>query len=704
MNYYEQIFDNLSQTLGENQALGEIAKIFLFRNTKFSMPENLNKTDVFFQSNFIQYLQQSHLQTDDWQWVLSQYFRFGKIDDDLLEFFLNLDEESTIFAIRLSGIINNLEHLSWRNIKHYQKNYSKINEFIQTVEYLNEQYQEIRNKYLQIKKKWQWTHLDSILLGGLYLYEFVLTQKEYVDIVIPYQIDVNTPIQQEYIFNALHKIIVNSYKNRKLLTDKNLRPTLDKKLSPFLYEEDLNEFKIKEYQDFQIFIAFRIELDLFEDFVFNKFSYSKTTKYIFRNGKLNHQSGKQEYDFYSEKLGIFWLYWKWRGINDFDRNDFSKEKFEYWTKSNDPMWIAEAFADTHSARLLLKEVYGIEKIILNDNQEYDIFYTLFTIYMQQQYYKNVFIEPFLRLYHLRKVHPFIILGIMTMGSPLVGQNFYPIATGTKENKAKNMSRSWIVEGSNRSKMKQMTAILDFWTVNLNDNNKKDGYVEKPFYELDGRIIQLPQRIGQQNIYSGIVNYLRKLHKNRDALKDETSSMEKSLAELFTQKQFKVFCQYMPNDNKVGEIDLIVVDNQTVLIIELKSTFLKTNLKEAYQYQNFTLKKASYQLDRKLKYIQDNYQDFTDSSFDKVKFYSWIVDTTLEADHERFNQHLKISLEELIIYLKGHQNFMNFYKNFDDFDTKNDEINNLQVLIDKIEGNCFWENSLQKYQKLQEIGK
>lgn len=76
-----------------------------------------------------------------------------------------------------------------------------------------------------------------------------------------------------------------------------------------------------------------------------------------------------------------------------------------------------------------------------------------------------------------------------------------------------------------------------------------------------------------------------------------------------------------------------------------------------------------------------------------------IDTTLEADHERFNQHLKISLEELIIYLKGHQNFMNFYETFDDFDTRNDEINSLQALINNIESNHFWEVALQQYQKL-----
>lgn len=700
MNYYEQIFDNLSQTLGQNQALDDIAKIFLFRNTKFSMPENLNKTDVFFQSNFIQYLQQSHLQTDDWQWALSQYFRFGKIDNNLLEFFLNLDEEKTIFAIRLSGIINNSEHLSWQNIKHHQKNYSKLNEFIQTVEYLNKQYQEIRNKYLEIKKKWQWTHFDVIIFSSLYLWEVLITQYGKNEITIPYQIDPTTPIKNEYLFDAIHHLITNAYKSRKTLTDKIIGLYLKNKMSPFLYGEGLTELKLIEYDDFKKFIAFKIELDLFDDFVFNVFSFNKTTRYTLINGVLNHQSSEKDYDYYAEKFTILNFYWEWRGIKYINKDLENDINFLRLDRGKNFIGNMEAFLSTHSTMMLLKEIYGIDKITINTN-EYNIFDTLFAMNMQQKFYQKAFVDVFLDISEKERLHPFQVLGLMAIQGAMEMENRFPFAFGWKKDKSKRMS-DWIsnIEISKKERVRQMSDILEFWTVNLNHKNE-GSYIEKPLYQLDDLIIEFPQRIAQQNIYGGIVNYLRKLHKNRDTLKDETNSMEKSLAELFTQKQFKVFCQYMPNDNTVGEIDLIIVDNQTVLIIELKSTFLKTDLKEAYQYQNFTLKKASYQLDRKLKYIQDNYQEFTDKPFDKVKFYSWIVDTTLEADHERFNQHLKISLEELIIYLKGHQNFMNFYENFDDFDTKNDEINNLQVLIDKIEGNYFWENALQKYQKFGE---
>ena len=138
------------------------------------------------------------------------------------------------------------------------------------------------------------------------------------------------------------------------------------------------------------------------------------------------------------------------------------------------------------------------------------------------------------------------------------------------------------------------------------------------------------------------------------------------------------------------------------MIELKSTFLKTNLKEVYHYQNFTLKKASYQLDRKLAYVKDNYREFTNKPLASIKFYSWIVDTTLEADHQIFNQHLKVSLEEIIICLKNHQNFMSFFDNPEDFVNSDDnqESFNLQQFIEKIENNTFWEQNLANLKELE----
>jgi transcriptional regulator of heat shock response len=101
-------------------------------------------------------------------------------------------------------------------------------------------------------------------------------------------------------------------------------------------------------------------------------------------------------------------------------------------------------------------------------------------------------------------------------------------------------------------------------------------------------------------------------------------------------------------------------------------------------------------------VKDNYREFTNKPLASIKFYSWIVDTTLEADHQIFNQHLKVSLEEIIICLKNHQNFMSFFDNPEDFVNSDDnqESFNLQQFIEKIENNTFWEQNLANLKELE----
>lgn len=360
VNYYEQTFEKLCLEQEKSQALNEMAKIFLFKNTKFSLPKDLNKTDLFFQSNFIKHLTQLYLQNNDWQWALSQYFRFGKIDDNLLKFFLDLDEENTIFSIRLSGIINDLEHSSWKIIKNQKTNYKKLNEFIQVVDYLNQKYQELQDNFLLIKKKWQWTHIETIIFSSLYMYEIILPQYGYNTISIPYQID-NTPIENHYIFNSLNDLISSSHKSRKSLNDKALVLLLQNKLFPFIYGEKLTELKILEYEDFKSLVAFKIEMNLFNDFVFNAFSYQRNTEYKLENGKLVHQSDKQDYDHYAEKFGILNLYWEFRSIKYLNKDLENDIRFLLLDRGKNFYGNLQAYLTTHSAIMLLKEIYGAEK-------------------------------------------------------------------------------------------------------------------------------------------------------------------------------------------------------------------------------------------------------------------------------------------------------------------------------------------------------
>ena len=137
----------------------------------------------------------------------------------------------------------------------------------------------------------------------------------------------------------------------------------------------------------------------------------------------------------------------------------------------------------------------------------------------------------------------------------------------------------------------------------------------------------------------------------------------------------------------------------VLVLELKSSFVKQTVREISEYKMFVLNKAAYQLSRKLEYIKTVWLPAQGLVEESVSLHSWIVDTTLELDHQFIGRHfigrhLKISAEELLIHLRQHTNFKDDMTNFDK-STSGGSFS-LNQLIDDVEDNRFWFNALSNY--------
>lgn len=107
----------------------------------------------------------------------------------------------------------------------------------------------------------------------------------------------------------------------------------------------------------------------------------------------------------------------------------------------------------------------------------------------------------------------------------------------------------------------------------------------------------------------------------------------------------------------GEIDLICVLDNTVLVIEVKSTYRRSSKREAIRYRDSTLRKAGTQTHSKTEAVKTLLR--SDGEFQSLlginnpettKVVGWIADTSLEYDHEYFNGYLKVSVEELYIAL------------------------------------------------------
>jgi len=120
-----------------------------------------------------------------------------------------------------------------------------------------------------------------------------------------------------------------------------------------------------------------------------------------------------------------------------------------------------------------------------------------------------------------------------------------------------------------------------------------------------------------------------------------------------------------NEVQVEEIDLLCSRDGRLLVLELKSTYLRQSVKDAWLHRTSTLRKAGRQLRRKvnavsqaLEYDTGLQQTLRLDAACVPKITAWIVDTSIECDHQRFENFLKVSLEEVLIALRDDRHLLN----------------------------------------------
>lgn len=109
----------------------------------------------------------------------------------------------------------------------------------------------------------------------------------------------------------------------------------------------------------------------------------------------------------------------------------------------------------------------------------------------------------------------------------------------------------------------------------------------------------------------------------------------------------------------GEVDVIAARDGNLFVLEIKSTFIRRSMQEAWLHASTALRKAGLQLRRKVEAVE--WAVATDGatrdalglvpSLPPAMVHGWIVDTSVESDHEHFSGFLKVSLEEVIIALR-----------------------------------------------------
>lgn len=140
--------------------------------------------------------------------------------------------------------------------------------------------------------------------------------------------------------------------------------------------------------------------------------------------------------------------------------------------------------------------------------------------------------------------------------------------------------------------------------------------EQPFYKIGRYSFQFPWVGAQQNNLTAAINNLRRVNARRADVQAETQRVELALAESFRLQGFVVEVGYRPpvtGDEDAGEVDLICQRDGLLLLIEVKSGYIRSTTHEVWLHRTNTLRKAAWQLRRKrhavarallLEYLED----------------------------------------------------------------------------------------------------
>jgi len=337
-----------------------------------------------------------------------------------------------------------------------------------------------------------------------------------------------------------------------------------------------------------------------------------------------------------------------------------------------------AYIKALRTQLQLTDVYGVSDTVTTDSGDtVPLFQALLSLELMNVFFQRDFLETYVT--HLRSTDNWAAaLRVLAMNGLLEGNQIrFPLTWSSREAKIANMVGWTVTPEHPQGNARHTAAVVDFWTsdwsklaTQLRDGaaGLKPDLFERPILKMGQTLVQLPWVVGLQNNSTAAINNLRRLGARRNEARAETQRIETQLGALLEKRGFIVVLNWHPPvglDGNAGEVDVICARDGTVLVLEVKSTYLRRSQQDAWQHETTTLRKAGQQLQRKVAVVQLALATEPELAqrlglelgAPAPAIYGWIVDTSIECDHQRFGGFLKVSLEELLIALRDDRHLL-----------------------------------------------
>ncbi|TCQ81563.1 nuclease-related domain-containing protein [Pseudomonas sp. JUb52] len=375
-----------------------------------------------------------------------------------------------------------------------------------------------------------------------------------------------------------------------------------------------------------------------------------------------------------QKSQLLWCYWMRRAIETFAASELAGKLIG---SADNHEANQLAYIKTIRSQLYLQVVFGLgERVRLNNGAEVTLFNAMLASELTRAFFEQAYLQPYQR-YLDESGEPITALGRLAFEGLLQGENRFPMTWSEQPEKIQRI-RAWTVSDDHPDGDPEAAkAILQYWTSDLQTlseqvkqppNLPTPRLSEKLFYKIGRYSFQFPWVAGRQNSLSAAVNNLRRVEQRRSELRSETERIEHNLAHSLRQRGFHVVVGYEPrrvDAQDAGEIDLLACLAGVILLLEVKSGFIRCTPQEVWLHRTNTLRKAARQLRRKSVAVRQALQHDLGlraalglAAPDPLPtLHSWVVDTSIEFDGEVVDGFRIVSREVIEVALRDELHYL-----------------------------------------------
>lgn len=711
---YQKTFLALRETgLSVSESALEVLHKFLAGKTAEKSKKKPNRIDLnaeLWESAFWSDVSSEVFETESFSLALARYL--GQrlyTHDGLVQKIFRCSPNSLREAIKYSQVFLFRDHPRWQEIRMLNTfNHASFSSFLDACQLLAEERDSLKLQIKSLERPFaNLSPLEILIYASLFAFKYLKVQGQGM-----YDPD-NGQLQAEALNQILHWKLGHSIPEDFLLTVDSLGESLAKNMVPLLFPNepvDVNSSRCENLFDaFENLLSAYLEFNCFERDFLDWFCFDKDFSFHFEGKQLVEDPVRTKtYRHWCDngkKLKVFYIYWFSRANKDLFLSGLMEEKFGL-PENNDSNQLA--YTKALGTMLQLWEVYGFDtEITVASEEKTNLFKLLHSLELMSVFYRDDFFLPFEENYKITGNWQQALAKLMIDGLTK-GENRFPITFAEEEVKVAKI-QAWTVSAANPLGCKKTARIiLNFWTNDLGamaEDLRQKNKIHAPFSTLYERpilkagryLFTLPWLMFKQNNATAAINNLRRLGNNRKERLKETHRIEIRLAEMFAYKGFQVIYNYEPSKDfqpYSGEIDLICARDGHLFIFEIKSGYIRRTLQEAWRHKTETLRKAGLQLTRKKKAVIHELEKNSpllqklglQKNLSEDQIHCWILDTSIEYDHEYFSGFLKVSIEELIIALRDECHLLRikepFYPDNEEFFS---ETTDLENVYDKVIG-------------------